>query len=139
MLLINVVTVMTAKRDIIRNEASKGHFILSTLEADLLKSLKFGTDSTPNSSRAQVFRLLTEAGVSNALVLGKNNNTIYFGNTPKSLKDELMKRCRKVIQSEKQETNHLGGFLEATAQPHYFKTLAEKRALFSQCQHRSAT
>ena len=108
MLLINVVTVMTAKRDIIRNEASKGHFILSTLEADLLKSLKFGTDSTPNSSRAQVFRLLTEAGVSNALVLGKNNNTIYFGNTPKSLKDELMKRCRKVIQSEKQETIFFG-------------------------------
>ena len=108
MLLINVVTVMTAKRDIIRKEASKGHFILSTLETDLLKSLKFGTDSTPNSSRAQVFHLLTEAGVSNALVLGKNNDTIYFGNTPKSLKDELIKRCRKVMQSEKQETNFFG-------------------------------
>jgi hypothetical protein len=27
MLLINAVTVMTAKRDIIRKEASKGHFI----------------------------------------------------------------------------------------------------------------
>ncbi len=108
MLLINVVTVMTAKRDIIRNEASKGHFILATLEADLLKSLKFGTDSTPNSARARVFRLLTEAGVSNALVLGKNNGTIYFGKTPKFLKDELMKRCRKVMQSKKQETNFFG-------------------------------
>ena len=108
MLLINAVTVMTAKRDIIRKEASKGHFVLSTLEADLLKSLKFGTDSMPNSSRAQVFRLLTEAGVSNALILGKNNDAIYFGNTSKSLKDELMKRCRKVMQSEKQETSFFG-------------------------------
>ena len=38
MLLINVVTVMTAKRDIIRKEASNGFFILSTLEEDLLMS-----------------------------------------------------------------------------------------------------
>jgi signal transduction histidine kinase len=108
MLLINVVTVMTARRDIIRSEASKGHFILSTLEADLLKSLKFGTDSTPNSSRAQVFHLLTEAGVSNALVLGKNKDTIYFGDPPKSLKDELVKRSRKVMQSQKPEINFFG-------------------------------
>ena len=108
MLLINIVTVMTAKRDIIRNEAARGHFVMATLEADLLKSLKSSTISTPNRSRAQVFRLLTEAGVSNALVLSKNNDTIYFGNTPKSLKDELMQRCRKVIQSEKQETKFSG-------------------------------
>ena len=142
MLLINVVTVMTAKRDIIRKEASKGHFILSTLEANLLKSLKFGSDSTPNSSRAQVFHLLTEAGVSNALVLGKNNDTIYFGNTPTPLKDELMKRCRKAMQFEKQETSFFGTtwgvFLEATAPPHYFNTFAGKRTCFSRCQHRSA-
>lgn len=108
MLSINVVTVMTANRDIIRKEASKGHFILSALEADLLNSLKFGMDSTPNNSRAQVFRLFNESGVSNALVLGKNNETIYFGNTSKSLKDELMKRCRKAMQSETQESNFFG-------------------------------
>jgi len=108
MLLINIVTVMTANRDIIRNEASKGHFILSALETDLLKSLKFGADSAPNSSRARVFHLLTEAGISNALVLGKNNDTIYIGNTSGSLKDELMKGCRKVMQSEKPETHFFG-------------------------------
>ena len=108
MLLINVVAVITAKRDIIRKEASKGHFILSTLQTDLLNSLKFGAASTPNRSRAQVFHLLTEAGISNALVLGKNNDTIYFGDPPQSLKDELIKRCRKVMQSEKQETHFFG-------------------------------
>ena len=108
MLLINVVTVMTAKRDIIRKEASTGQFILSTLEADLLNSLKFNLGSTLNSSRARIFQLLTEAGVSNALVLGKNNETIYFGNTPKSLKNEMIKRCRQVMQSEKMETSFFG-------------------------------
>ena len=108
MLLINVVTLMTAKRDIIRKEASKGHFILSTLEADLLKSLKFNKDSTLNGSRARVFHLLTEAGISNALVLAKNNDTIYFGDTQKSLKNEMIKRCRQVMQSEKQATSFFG-------------------------------
>jgi signal transduction histidine kinase len=108
MLLINAVTVMTAKRDIIRKEASKGHFILSTLEADLLNSLKFARDSMPNSSRAQVFRLLTEAGVSNALVLGKNNERIFFGNTSAPLQDELMTHSRNVMRSKMHAVNFFG-------------------------------
>jgi hypothetical protein len=70
MLLVNIVTVMTAQRDIIRKEVSRGQFILSTIETDLLKSLKFKTNPAPASSRARIFQLLTEAGVSNALVLG---------------------------------------------------------------------
>jgi hypothetical protein len=43
MLLINIITVMTAQRDIIRKEVSKGQFILSTVKADLLNSLKLET------------------------------------------------------------------------------------------------
>jgi hypothetical protein len=39
MLLINIVTVMTAQRDIVRKEVARGQFILSALEGDLLKSL----------------------------------------------------------------------------------------------------
>jgi len=95
MLLVNIVTVMTAQRDIIRKEVSKGHFVLFTVKTDLLKSLKFETDPSPTTSRAQVFRLLTEAGVSNALVLGKNNERISFGSTPQELQDELMKHFMK--------------------------------------------
>ena len=41
MLFINVVTVMTTQRDFIRKEASKGYFIISLLEADLVKSFNF--------------------------------------------------------------------------------------------------
>jgi signal transduction histidine kinase len=52
--------------------------------------------------------LLTEAGVSNALVLWKNNEQIFFGNTPQELKDELMKRSRKVMGSKMHETNFFG-------------------------------
>jgi two-component system NtrC family sensor kinase len=108
MLLVNIVTVMTAQRDIIRKEVSKGHFVLSIVKADLLKSLKFGIDPSPTTSRAQVFRLLTEAGVSNALVLGKKNERISFRSTPQELQDELMKNCRKVMQSKKHEANFFG-------------------------------
>ena len=108
MLLINIITVMTAQRDIIRKEVSKGQFILSTVEADLLNSLKLETVSPATSSRAQVFRLLTEAGVSNALVLGKNNERIFFGNTSAPLQDELMKRSRNVMRSKMQAVNFFG-------------------------------
>jgi signal transduction histidine kinase len=108
MLLVNIVTVMTAQRDIIRKEVSKGEFILSTVKTDLIKSLKFEMDASPTSSRAKVFRLLTEAGVSNALVFGKNNERILFGNAPRTLQDELMKRSRKVMRSKMNETNFFG-------------------------------
>jgi signal transduction histidine kinase len=99
---------MTAQRDIIRNEVSKGQFILSILETDLLKSLKFETNPAPTSSRAYIFRLLTEAGVSHALVLGKNNKQFLFGNTPKALQDEMMKHSRKVMRSKMHEANFFG-------------------------------
>ncbi|MBW2442536.1 MAG: hypothetical protein JRH12_18820, partial [Deltaproteobacteria bacterium] len=59
MLLVNIITVMTAQRDIIRKEVSKGEFILSVIKTDLLKSLKLETASPATSSRAQVFQLLS--------------------------------------------------------------------------------
>jgi two-component system NtrC family sensor kinase len=108
MLLINIITVMTAQRDIIRKEVSKGQFILSTVEADLLNSLKLGPVSSAASSRAQVFRLLTEAGVSSALVLDKNNERIFFGKTSAPLQDELMKHSRNVMRSKMHAVNFFG-------------------------------
>ncbi len=78
MLLINIVTVMTAQREIIRREVSLGHFILSTLEADLLKSLNLESDPSSSIARAEVNRLLTEAGVTGALILGKHNERDFF-------------------------------------------------------------
>lgn len=108
MLLVNIVTVMTAQRDIIRKEVSKGQFILSTVKAELIRSLKFELEKFPTSSRANVFRLLTEAGVTSALVSGRNNERILFGDMPKTLQEELMKRSRKVMRTKVQETNFFG-------------------------------
>jgi signal transduction histidine kinase len=108
MLLVNIVTVMTAQRDIIRKEVSKGQFLLSTVKTELIGSLKFELDRPSASSRAKVFRLLSEAGVSSALVLGKNNERILFGDMPKTLQEELMKRSRKAMQSKVEESNFFG-------------------------------
>ena len=108
MLLVNIVTVMTAQRDIIRKEVSKGQFILSTVKAELIRSLKFELERSSASSKANVFRLLTEAGVSGALVFGRNNERILFGDMPKTLQEELMKRSRKVMRTKVQETNFFG-------------------------------
>lgn len=108
MLLVNIVTVMTAQRDIIRKEVSRGQFILSTIEADLLKSINYETNPAPTYSRAHIFQLLTEAGVSNALVLDKNNKRFLFGDTPKALQDEMMKHSRKVMRSKMHEANFFG-------------------------------
>jgi signal transduction histidine kinase len=108
MLLINVVTVMTAKRDIIHKEASKGLFILSTLEEDLLMSLHFEQNPGSNKSRAEVNRLFAEAGVSSALVRGKNSEMFLYGTSTEPLQNELMRRSDQAMQSRKQATNFTG-------------------------------
>jgi two-component system NtrC family sensor kinase len=108
MLLINIVTVMTAQRDIVRKEVARGQFILSALEGDLLKSLSLERGPSPSISRAEVNRLLTEAGVSDAEVLGENNQQVSFGSSSKALQEELTKSCRKVMRSKKQEANFYG-------------------------------
>ncbi len=108
MLLINVVTVMTTQRDFIRKEASNGYFVISLLEADLFKSLNFDNDPGIHNSRAQVNSILAEAGIVGALLLGSNNQRIFFGDDSKPLREEMLKRCRKALQAGKQETNFSG-------------------------------
>ena len=108
MLLINVVTVMTAKRAIIRKEASRGLFILSTLEEDLLMSLHFDRVPDANKSRAEVSRLFTEAGITNALVKSKNNGKIHFGTSAAVLQNEIIRNCSQAMQSRKQTTKFVG-------------------------------
>jgi len=108
MLLINIVTVITAQRDIVRKEVARGQFVLSALETALLKSLRPESDPSPSISRAEINRLLTEAGVSDAQLVGKNNERLSFGTSPKTLQDELLKNCRKVMRSKKYEANFFG-------------------------------
>ncbi len=108
MLLINIVAMMTAKRDIIRKEASRGHFLVSTLTVDLLNMLNMGMVPSPQISRAQVFGRLAEGGVTAAMVLGKNNERVTFGKSSQALQDELLKHCGSVMQSQTRQTHFFG-------------------------------
>jgi two-component system NtrC family sensor kinase len=108
MLLINIVTVMTTQRDFIRKEASNGYFVISLFEADLINSLNFENDPAASNSRAQINSILAEAGITAALLLGRNNQRIFFGDDSKPLQDKMLKSCRKALQAGTQETNFSG-------------------------------
>ncbi|MGD9054568.1 MAG: ATP-binding protein [Desulfobacterales bacterium] len=108
MLLINIVAMMTAKRDIIRKEVSRGHFMVSTLSADLLDILNLSTQSVPQVSRAQVFGLLAEGGVSGAMVVGKNKERVAYGQISTALQNELLKHARSTMQSQERATHFFG-------------------------------
>ena len=108
MLLINIVAMMTAKRDIIRKEVSRGHFMVSTLSADLLDILNLSTQSVPQVSRVQVFGLLAEGGVSGATVVGKNKERVAYGQISAALQNELLKHARSTMQSQERATHFFG-------------------------------
>lgn len=108
MLLINIVAMMTAKRDIMRNEVSRGHFMVATLSADLLDILNLGARSTPQLSRAQVFGLLAEGGASGAILVGKNKERVAYGQISAALQNELLKHARGAMQSQERTTHFFG-------------------------------
>ena len=108
MLLINIVAMMTAKRDIIRKEVSRGHFLVATLSADLLDVLNLGTNSALQNPRIQVFGLLAEAGVSGAMVVGKNKERVAYGNLSTAMQNQLLKHSRRVMQSQERTTHFFG-------------------------------
>jgi signal transduction histidine kinase len=108
MLLINIVAMMTAKRDIIRKEVSRGHFLVSTLTDDLMDVFNTGPRSAPQNPRVQVYGLLAEAGVSGALVVGKSKERVTYGKIPPALQNELLKHSRRAIQSQERATHFFG-------------------------------
>jgi signal transduction histidine kinase len=108
MLLINIVAMMTAKRDIIRKEVSRGHFLVSTLSAGLLDILNMEPQSTPQASRAHVFGLLAEGGVSGAMIVDKNKERVVYGQISTALQNELLKHARSAMQSQAPATHFFG-------------------------------
>ena len=104
---INLVTMMTAQRNLIRAEISKGQTIARVLGDHLLIDL-FAEDGSALGAKAKLAQTLDEAGVECFLLLGQNPQQISFGVKRCAPQDELVDITQQAFASGQGSVNFMG-------------------------------
>ena len=108
MILIDIVIVVTTQRDLIRAEISKGDLVLSRLEDDALATSLWENIGIHAESKAKMSKILYEAGIACALIMGKDQGQLYFGENKCTTDNELVKYTRQATLSGKKTINFSG-------------------------------
>jgi two-component system NtrC family sensor kinase len=104
---INLVTMMTAQRNLIRAEISKGQTISRVLSDHLLLNL-FAEDGSAPFAKAKLSETLDEAGVECFLLLGGNPQQISFGVKRCTPQDELVDITQQAFVRGQGSVNFMG-------------------------------
>jgi signal transduction histidine kinase len=108
MVLIDLVIIVTTQRDLIRAEILKGEMALSRLEDYALATSLWEDIASHSESKARISKILNEAGISCALIMGKNSGRIYFGENHGTTDDDLIKFTRQAILSGEKKMHYIG-------------------------------
>ena len=104
---INLVTMMTAQRNLIRAEISKGQTIARVLGDHFLIDL-FAEDGSAAFAKAKLGETLDEAGVECFLLLGQHPQQISFGVKRCAPQDELVDLTQQAFASGQGSVNFMG-------------------------------
>jgi len=104
---INLVTMMTAQRNLIRAEISKGQTIARVLGDHLLLDL-FAEDGGAPFAQAKLAETLDEAGVECFLLMGRNTQQISFGVQRCAPQDALVDITQQAFASGQGSVNFMG-------------------------------
>ncbi|MGD9138411.1 MAG: hypothetical protein PVH42_16740, partial [Desulfobacterales bacterium] len=108
MILIDLVSVVTVRRELIRSEVSKASLILSFIE-DQLQRASAGIAATVDSESDSLLRkLIADSRIANALLLKADGETLYFGEPSEIPRQELVSHTQRAISAGK-EANHFFG------------------------------
>ena len=108
MVLIDLVIVVTTQNEFIRSEVSKGDVLLARLEDDLLDTCLWENIGSHSASKAKIVNMLNEAGVSCALIMGRDAGELCFGEKQCPAQKKLVGFTRQAILSGKKTVNFSG-------------------------------
>jgi len=108
MVLIDLVIVVTTQNEIIRAEMSKGDILLARLQDDLIDTSLWENIGSHSSSKLKIMSMLDEAGVSCALIMGRDRGELCFGEKQYSAQKKLVDFTRQAILSGKKTVNFSG-------------------------------
>jgi signal transduction histidine kinase len=101
MFLINIVAVVTAQRDLIQAEISKGDLLLLRLQKNLVDTPLWRNLESHSGSKARITQLLDETDAACALIMGRDSGQLYFGENQCDQQNELDKFTHQAIVSGK--------------------------------------
>jgi signal transduction histidine kinase len=108
MILINLVVVVTVQRDLIQAEVTKGEMILTRLEEHVLPVALWEDMGSHFDSKAKIRKILDEAGIHCALIMGKNHGRLFFGENLATHDEDLANYTRQAMLSG-EKTMHFSG------------------------------
>lgn len=108
MVLIDLVSIVTVRRELIHSEVSKANQLLSFLEKDSA-SIPVGTIGMFNSeSESLLIKMINDSQIANALLIGSNGEKVYLGEHSEISEKELVAYTKQAWISGK-KTNHFFG------------------------------
>ena len=108
MISIDLVTMMTAKRDLVRAEVSKANQFLTNVADHLVANPWQGDSKSTINSRAGIHALVTPAESATLMVLDQDERQIVFGPNQNMLLQELYRNSRAALRSGKNNVSFTG-------------------------------
>jgi len=108
MLSINLVTMMTAKRDLIRAEVTKAFFFMAVIDEFLMESALWERIDANLQSKGKIIERIDESGISCLMIIGRNGKQLTFGMDRFISQDELVRHTREAMASGKKTVNFTG-------------------------------
>jgi len=114
MILLDFVMVITARRDLLRSEISKGYIFISGIEANKMFFPESDNITASSDFQHDFDRILADSGFSCAIVMDAKKSRVYFGGENCTLQDEIETLTRQTIRSGDKTSRFFGstwGFL----------------------------
>ena len=108
MVLINLVSMVTVRRELIRSEVSKANLFLTLLMDDLSITSAGITEAAGLRPESRLNKMITDSQIAGALLMGTNGEKAYLGQQSEISERELVTYTKQAIFTGK-KTNHFIG------------------------------
>jgi two-component system, NtrC family, sensor kinase len=99
MVLIDLVSMVTVRRELIRAEISKANLLLNLLENDLPNTSDGAFETIGLGSGARWGKMIKDSHLANALLIGAGGEKIYLGEPSEIAENELVAYTRQALSS----------------------------------------
>ncbi len=108
MLSIDLITLVTTKRYLVRSEVSRADLIMSHLKYNLLQSESVERDGRKFMPAAHIIRIIMDSNLTAAVMLGVGNAPAYYGDNRQFSFDDLTGFTKEAMTAGRQTTNFIG-------------------------------
>ena len=108
MVLIDLVSMVTVRRELIRSEVSKANLLLSFLKDDLPNTSVGTTGTVGLGPESLLIKMINDSQIASALFMGASGEKVYLGRQSEISENELVAYTKQALSSG-EKTNHFFG------------------------------